>query len=136
MRVKNKQVTTCLQQALSLFVASFILLFVVYGAWHFYVAFSQLKPELAAAIIAGVFTVLGSVVTLALTHSHERAKEIEQEHRKLVVPVYSDFAQFWLETMVAERIGKEPKSEAEITAYVVGFAAKITMWSSDDLIQA
>ena len=104
------------------------------GAWAVWKVITTISPQVAAAIIAGGATVLVSVFSVLWSKRVERRREIEQEQRRQKIPVYEDFIKFLFRILMADKLGEEKVSEEEMMKFVSGFAQKIIVWGSDEVL--
>jgi hypothetical protein len=127
-----------------------ILLFALTGflAWGvvkiwllFWDYISHSKPEIGAAIIAGSFTLLVSVLSVVVAKVLERNKELalrrweqEQELRKQYVPIYQELVEFLFKLLRASKTEK-PMSEEEMNEFFVSFTKKTIVWGSDRFLK-
>jgi hypothetical protein len=93
-----------------------------------------LSPQVSTAVIAGVATVLVSVFSVLWSKRVDRQREIEQEQRKQKIPVYEEFIAFLFRILLTDKFGEEPVTEKEMMKFVSGFAQKILVWGSDDVL--
>lgn len=100
--------------------------------WHVFIG---LRPEIAAAMVAAVATVIVSVATVTVGKYLERRAEIEQELRRQKRPVYEDFIQLWFDILLGEKVGKKPTPEKELLSRLNGFTQSFLVWGSDDVIK-
>lgn len=101
------------------------------GVWKVGVT---LSPQITAAIIAGVATVLVSVFSILWSKRSERLREIEQEQRKQKLPIYEEFVAFVLKLILAEKLGNKPVPEKEMIKFMSTFAQKLIVWGADEVL--
>jgi len=106
------------------------------GAWGAWKALTRLSPQVSTAVIAGVVTVLVSVFSVLWSKRVDKQREIEQEQRKQKIPVYEEFIAFLFRILLADKLGDQPVTEKEMMKFVSGFAQKILVWGSDDVLAA
>lgn len=104
----------------------------VWGAWK---TITMLSPQVSVALVAGAVTVLVSVFSVLWSKRVERLREIEQEQRRQKTPVYEEFIAFIFKILLAEKLGDEPVTEKEMMRFISGFAQKIMVWGSDEVLQ-
>lgn len=119
--------------------------FLAWGAVKIWLLFwdyiSHSKPEIGAAIIAGSFTLLISVVSFPVTRMIERNKELaqrrweqEQELRKQYIPIYQELVEFLFKLFTGSKTGK-PMSPEETNEFFVSFTQKTLVWGSDRFLK-
>jgi hypothetical protein len=107
---------------------------IVGGAWGAWKVITIPSPQVAATIVAGVVTVLVSVFSVLWSKRVERQREIEQEQRQQKIPVYEEFIAFLFRILLADKLGEQKVTEQEMMKFVSGFAQKIMIWGSDDVL--
>jgi hypothetical protein len=105
------------------------------GAWAIWKTLTALSPQVATAIIAGAATLLVSVFSVLWSKRVERLREIEQEQRKQKIPVYEEFLALVFRIVMAEKLGEGPVSEQDMMKSFSGFAQKMIVWGSDDVLK-
>lgn len=96
--------------------------------------FVGLKKEVAAALIAGVATVLVSVLSVILTKYYERKRKIEQEIREKKIPMYVEFVEFWFRVLYSKNITGKKIEEKEMIEFFSDFTQKVMVWGSDEVL--
>lgn len=108
--------------------------------WHTFQALGQflvnLKSDVAVAIVAAASTIVVSVLTLAITKVVERRVSIQQELRAKKVPVYESIIEMLFRALYAEKLGQESVSQVELMEFFVKSTEKMTIWGSDELVEA
>lgn len=94
----------------------------------------SLPPEVSTTIIAGVFTVLVSVLSLTIGKYLERKRVIENEIRQQKIPIYEDFIKFSFDIFMSQKKDQPKKTEKEMTKYFNDFTYQLIIWGSDDVI--
>lgn len=95
----------------------------------------RIEPPVAAAIVAGAATVLGSTLSLTLGRYFERLRELEERSREKKSKFYEDFMNFWLATLFAKRLGKEEPTTQQIVGAFSDWTATLTFWAPDDVVR-
>ncbi len=113
-----------------------------YGIWllarAFVDAISAASPEVSAAIVGAMATILVGVSAVLLSQAHERKRAAEEAHRLRKVEIYQG-----LIDMVSRLIGatnenlsvKEPDPQ-ELVQYLFKFKSDILLWGSPKVIRA
>lgn len=113
-----------------------------YGVWTLVKAFvdavTVASPEIVAAIIGAMATVLVGISAVLISQVHERRRSSEEAHRLKKVEIYQNFID-----MVSRMIGasnenldlKEPDTK-ELAHYAFKFKADILLWGSPTVIKA
>lgn len=100
---------------------------------HFFSAFKGLEPRILAAIVAGVFTVIVSVISVLMGKYKETKHQIEEQHRLKKIPIYEEFLEFWFKVLLGSKIGKQV-SEKDMLEFFTLFTQKLILWGSDEVI--
>lgn len=113
-----------------------------YGIWllarAFVDAISAASPEVSAAIVGAMATILVGVSAVLISQVHERKRAAEEAHRLRKVEIYQGFID-----MVSRMIGAsnenlsvtEPDPQ-ELIHYLFRFKADILLWGSPKVIIA
>lgn len=116
--------------------------FAVYGAYKF-TAFliekiNLLNPNVAAAIISGMATVLGGILVVIITQQQGRKRAAEESHREKKVEIYKKFLEMVSKIMSGENkdVPIKGPSEKELTKYMVEFKTEIILWASPNVIKS
>lgn len=125
----------------NLFPAAFILVTLVGSVWGVYkiamiawAAFSQLNPQVAAALVTGFFTITVSISAVAIGRYLEKAKEVNSAYREKRLKVYEDFMARLLNLM---QTGADSASQQEdMTAFLRDFNKKILLWAGPHTLKA
>lgn len=136
--MNNNNATLKRNNLIQLFLGSLIIILVVFclyflitRAWGILIS---LNTEVAAAIIAGVVTILVSVLTIVLAKIYESNSIIEQQHREKKIPMYEEFTEFYLKMLNSGKDNYEEISEEDMIKYFSTFTKKVMVWGSDDVI--
>ena len=105
--------------------------FAIRGTWR---AFEQLEKEVSTAIIAGVVTILVSVISVVGVRYYERRQQIEQQQREKKIPMYEEFIDFWM-GMMNNGPSRRTPSQDELQEFFVDFTKKLLVWGSDDVVR-
>ncbi|KQT33279.1 hypothetical protein [Methylophilus sp. Leaf414] len=115
---------------------------IVYGAWlllnAFVAAVTAASPEVVAAIVGAMATVLVGISAVLISQAHERKRSSEEAHRLKKVEIYQSFID-----MISRMIGssnqnlalKQPDTQ-ELVHYLFKFKADILLWGSPKVIKA
>lgn len=109
---------------------------IVWQAWRFFFhALASSQASTQAVIIAGSMTILGSVLTMVFTAKNQKRREIEAEHREKKSKLYEEFMEFWLGTLMREKLGEEPATEKEMFHFFHKFNQQMIVWGSDKVFK-
>ena len=100
--------------------------------------FRGLQKEVAAALVAGVATIVVSMVSVSLTRYHERRRDLEREIRNRRVPTYEQFIGFWMDTLLAGNAPgaqARPVDESRMFEFFKTFTQDVLIWGSDDIVR-
>ena len=95
----------------------------------------RIEPPVAAAIVAGSATVLGSTLSLTLGRYFERLRELEERSREKKSKFYEDFMNFWLTTLFADGLGKPKPTTQHIVRAFSEWTATLTFWAPDEVVR-
>lgn len=108
-------------------------------------ALFSLPPELSTTIIAGVATVLVSVLSVILSKNYERKMLVENDIREQKTSIYEEFIKFSFDIFLAHKDEelkdkkkqkeKEKQREKQMQEYFSNFTYKLIVWGSDDVIK-
>jgi hypothetical protein len=117
-------------------IAGFIIIGVI--GWLFYILASTLvkyitlvSPNIIAAIIAGLVTVIGYFIS----RSFERNKIIEQQIREKKLPVYEEFISFLFDVLKSVN-SDHPMSPEQMNTFILEFNKKSIVWLSDESLKS
>lgn len=114
----------------------------IYGAWvvinAFRVAVTDANPEVVAAIIGAMATILVGISAVLISQAHERKRSSEEAHRLKKVEIYQGFID-----IISRMIGssnqnlalKEPDAQ-ELVHFLFKFKSDILLWGSPKVIKA
>jgi hypothetical protein len=97
-----------------------------------------ISPEVVAALVAAVATVLGSVATVVVGQNRSKRRELEEAHRQRKVEVYSKFIEGVtdvLRSAAGQGGGKLEKSRRFID-FFFKFTTDLILWGSPSVISA
>lgn len=99
--------------------------------WLVIAFFSTLEqaPWQALTVILAVF---GSALTIASNFQ----TQIRSEQREHKLEIYEKITHFFFENLFAVRLGQEPKTEEEVTQFLVEVTPKLVMWGSDQVLKS
>ncbi len=116
-----------------------LLVLLVWGIYYLILrtarGLSNLKSELAVAIIAASASVMVSIVSLVVSKALDRRAALLQELRAKKTPIYEQFISTLYKVVFASNLGKEISQE-ELIEFFADFTEKLTIWGSDDVIKA
>lgn len=102
------------------------------GVWW---ALTRLPATVAAPTVIGSATVIVSVVTVLITNQRNRAREIENDHRRQKIPVYEGFLEFLFSVLLADNTGRKRPSDKQMIQVFSDFTRDITLWGGPELIR-
>lgn len=114
----------------------------VYGAWRLIAAFvnsiTAASPEVSAAIIGAMATILVGISALQISQAHERKRAGEEAHRLKKVEIYQGFI-----NMISRMTGSKNEHLAltepdpkELIQYLFKYKSDILLWGSPKVIKA
>lgn len=114
----------------------------LYGAYELIIFFigklSKLNPNVAAAIIGGMATVIGGTVVVLITQHQSRKRAAEESHRSKKVEIYKNYLKI-VSRMVAgdnKDVPIKAPTEKELAKYMVEFKTELILWASPKVIKA
>ena len=114
----------------------------VYGVWLFIAAFFEAitaaSPEVTAAIVGAMATVLVGISAVLLSQTYERKRAAEEAHRLKKVEIYQGFIDMISRMTSASNVhlpSREPAA-AELIQYLFKFKSDILLWGSPKVIRA
>ncbi len=99
--------------------------------WLVITLFSTLEQAPWQALTV-ILTVFGTLLTIG----NNIQTQIRNEQREYKVKIYEDITHFFFEIIFATKLGKTPKTEEEITAFLIDVTPKLVMWGSDDVVKS
>ena len=98
---------------------------------------SASDPTIGAAIIAGCFTVIISIIGILIQKNKEQKINIQIEHRNKVAPIYEKFIDdIFNNFFYADKLGRQRLTNQEMIEVMAEFTQKILIWGSNDVINA
>lgn len=116
--------------------------FLLFGFWeavaYFIALLSAASPEVAAAVIGGMFTALVGIIAALLAHRSARIRASDDAHRVKKVEIYRDFLEIVARQMANEndKVSIKPLKESELIKFLVSFRSDIMLWGSPSVINA
>lgn len=95
---------------------------------------ASLQQEVSATIIAGMVTIVVSILSITIGKYYERKMVIEKELREKKIPMYEEFIEFLLNLLLAKKIKGEEMSEDEMVTFFNKFTQKLMVWGSDEVV--
>ncbi len=96
------------------------------------IALEQVLPaEIWVAVGVGAVGLLG----LGLMQRRTVADQMRRDLRDRRAGVYREIVKFYLEIMLWEKLGKEPKTEEEVIHFHARVTPQLLMWASDPVIK-
>ena len=121
------------------FFAVLITLSCVWAAWKIffflYHALVSSSAPIQAVVVAGSLTIFGSVISLIYSARNQKRREIEAEHREKKSEIYEKFMEFWLGTLLREKLEQSPVTQVEIFQFFQSFNQKMIVWGSDEVLK-
>ncbi len=99
--------------------------------WLTITLFSTLEQAPWQALTV-ILTVFGTLLTIG----NNIQNQIRNEQREYKVKIYEHITHFFFEIIFATKLDKTPKTEAEITAFLIELTPKLVMWGSDDVVKS
>ena len=131
-QVNTTYVRWSLVLGLTLLVAAVIVLF----AGSFLLGwFSTLQREVATAIVAGFVAVIVSIVSVVLSKSYDRKREIEQAQRANKAEIYEALLKFVFGHVFMAQHPDQAPSDAEGFDFFNRFTQRVIVWGSDDVLR-
>jgi len=99
----------------------------VWAVWHLATKGSETLAVIISASVA--------LITVTLTKYYERKNAVEAELRAQKVPIYEEFIQFMLNTLLKH--SKEgTANEESVVSFFQDFTPRIALWGSDEVLLA
>jgi hypothetical protein len=99
--------------------------------WLVITFFSTLEQAPWQALTV-ILTVFGTLLTIG----NNIQTQIRNEQREYKVKIYEDITHFFFEIIFATKLGKTPKTEEEITTFLIDITPKLVMWGSDNVLKS
>lgn len=107
-----------------------ILIYIIHKA---YVALTSLDKDILVPMLAGMFTVIASVVSFLFSRHVERSREIERQVREKKIPFYDDIVRLFFESVFCPEPLKKRMSDREISQKMRDFSVHALIWGSDEV---
>ncbi|HDR7368032.1 TPA: hypothetical protein QCX21_005940 [Bacillus toyonensis] len=107
---------------------------VFYSLSWFYQSFLSLDARISAALITGLFAILGASLSISIPKYFEKKKEIESYHRDQKSPMYKELLDYLFSILMGQKAGKQ-MSEKESIEFMSKFTQNIILWGSEDVIK-
>jgi hypothetical protein len=114
----------------------------VHGTWFliqkFWGAISAASPEVTAAIIGSMATILVGISAVLISQAHERKRAAEEAHRLKKVEIYQGFIDIISRMMGAsnENLSLKEPDQKELVNFVFKFKSDLLLWGSPKVIKA
>lgn len=129
-------------KAVQTLIALSILLLTGYGSWlliqEFWSAISAATPEITAAIIGAMATILVGISAVLISQAHERKRAAEEAHRLKKVEIYQGFIDIISRMMGAsnENLALKAPDQEELLLFAFKFKSDLLLWGSPKVIKA
>lgn len=113
-----------------------------YGAWLLIFAFvdsiTAASPEVTAAIIGAMATVLVGVSAVLISQAYEHKRSVEEAHRLKKVEIYQGFIDMISRVIGAknENLSLTEPDPKELINYLFKYKSDILLWGSPKVIKA
>lgn len=122
---------------LSMMFAVLIVVGVGFGVFSFlnwiYNQILSLDPRISAALVTGVFVIVGTTLSITIPNHIQKKKGIEEQHRELKVPMYQEFLEFLFRVFMGAKMGKQ-LSQKDTVQMMSKFTQDLILWGSKDVI--
>lgn len=115
---------------------------IFYGAWLLLMEFANsiraASPEVSAAIVGAMATILVGISAVLISQAHERRRSAEEAHRLKKVEIYQDFINM-ISRMIGsqnEHLSMEEPDPQELVQYLFKYKSDILLWGSPKVIKA
>lgn len=131
-----------MRKYISIAVAITVIIVLIFGVWvgmrHFFALLSAASPEVAAAIVGGMFTAFVAIAAAVLAHRSARIRASEDAHRAKKVDIYHGFLEIVARQIANanENVRLKPLKEPELIKYFVKFKTDIMLWGSSNVLKA
>ena len=92
--------------------------------------------EVLVPSVAGLLTVVLSVIIIITSKTWERVRQIELENRRQKYPVYREVLAFWLTVVTSTSADGNSMPKDELREGVSSFGHKLMLLGSDDVVRA
>ena len=113
-----------------------------YGVWflicEFLEAISAASPEITAAIIGAMATIMVGISAVLISQAHERRRAAEEAHRLKKVEIYQGFIDIISRMIGAsnENITIKAPDQNELINFAFKFKSELLLWGSPKVIKA
>lgn len=113
-----------------------------HGSWlliqEFWSAISAATPEITAAIIGAMATILVGISAVLISQAHERKRSAEEAHRLKKVEIYQGFIDIISRMMGSsnESLALKAPDEEELLLFAFKFKSDLLLWGSPKVIKA
>jgi hypothetical protein len=121
--------------ALALLLLGGLVALPVYAVGAFFSYLSGVPKELAAALVAGIATILVATITVVAGRYFERKKELDALHRDKKTEIYDQFLKVFFQVWFSPGKSEEP-GEPDLIALFRDFSVKLVIWSGPEVIEA
>ncbi|BFN28775.1 hypothetical protein PSCT_02195 [Pseudomonas sp. SCT] len=115
---------------------------IVYGLWllikEFLSALAAASPEITAAIIGAMATILVGISALLISQAHERKRAADEAHRLKKIEIYQGFVDIISRMMGAsnKNLSLKEVDPQELVCFAFKFKSDILLWGSPKVIKA
>lgn len=119
-----------------------LLVGLAYGLWYlvgaFVVAIGAASPEVTAAIVGAMATILVGVLVVVVSQAYERKRSSEEAHRLKKIAIYQDFVEMVSRLLASENknLSLKSPSQKELVHYLYKYKSDILLWGSPEVIKA
>jgi len=113
-----------------------------YSSWlliqEFWSAISAATPEITAAIIGAMATILVGISAVLISQAHERKRAAEEAHRLKKVEIYQGFIDIISRMIGAsnENLALKAPDQEELLLFAFKFKSDLLLWGSPKVIKA
>lgn len=129
-------------KAVQILIGISIFVLIGYGSWlliqEFWSAISAATPEITAAIIGAMATILVGISAVLISQAHERKRAAEEAHRLKKVEIYQGFIDIISRMMGAsnENLALKAPDQEELLLFAFKFKSDLLLWGSPKVIKA
>lgn len=127
-----------MKKIINLILGSLLIISLVYGLYsivnYLISILASLQQEVSATIIAGMVTIIVSILSITIGKYYERKMVIEKELREKKIPMYEEFIEFFLNMFLSKKIKDKEMSDDEMNNFFNKFTQKLLVWGSDEVI--
>jgi len=102
----------------------------------FFVYLRAIPKELAAALIAGIATVLVATITVMVGRYFERKKELDALYREKKTEIYDEFLKKFFDLFFSGAKASPTPEPEDLVPYLREFSRKLILWSGPQPIVA